>query len=102
MGSVSGFDSFDTLNSDAVYGTITVGTTPVEVKVGASVLERRKLVTIQPKDNKVFWGYSNSVTISNGTQVFKDQFMPIAVGDEISVWLVADGAGKDVRIGELA
>lgn len=102
MGSVSGVDGFDTLNSDAVYGTVTVGLTPVELKVGANVLADRRLVTIQPEANKVYWGYDNSVTISNGTRVFKDQFMPLAVGDEISIWLVADGAGKVVRIGELA
>lgn len=92
----------EALNTSAVYGSLTVGTTAVEVKVGGSVLANRKTVTLQPKDNKIFWGYDSSVTVSNGTQVFKDQFMPLPVGANISIWLISDGAGRDVRIGEIA
>jgi len=101
MGS-SGFDQLDHANDSAVYGTLTVGTTAVELKVGGSALENRKVVTIQPKANKVYWGYDSSVTTLTGTQVFKDQFIPLPVGPEITVYLIADGSGKDVRIGELA
>ena len=102
MSSVSGVDTLDHANEEAVYGTLTVGTTAVEVKVGASPLDRRKLVTIQPMDNAVYWGYDSSVTTSTGTRVFKDQYLPLQVGPDITVFLIANAAGKDVRIGELA
>lgn len=99
---VSGVDNLDHANDSAVYGNIVVGTTAVELKVGGSPLSNRKVVTMQPQDNKIYWGYDSSVTTSTGTQVFKDQFMPLPVGPDISVYLIADGAGKSVRIGELA
>ena len=99
---VSGVDTLDHANSEGVYGTITVGTTPVLLKVGASVLNKRKMITIQPNDNAVYFGYDSSVTTSTGTRVFKDQFMPLAIGPDITVYLVANDAGKVVRIGELA
>lgn len=98
---VSGVDNLDHANSQAKYGSLTVGTTAVELKVGANRMEDRKVVTMQTKDNNVYWGYDSSVTTSTGTQIFKDQFMPLPVGPDIEVWLIADGAGKDVRIGEI-
>lgn len=102
MSSTAGADSFDNLNSSAVYGTLTVGTSPVEVKVGGSPLTKRKMVHIEAKDNSIYWGYSNSVTTSNGTRIFKDQTVFLPVGPDITIYLVADGASKSARIAELA
>ena len=99
---VSGADNFDHLNSDAVYGSLSVGLTAVEVKVGGSPLSKRKLVIMQPKDTGIFWGYSNAVTTSTGTEMFKDQIIPMEVGPDISIWVIATGAGKFMRIQELA
>ena len=99
---VSSADSFDFLNYEAVYGTLSVGLTAVQVKVGASNLDNRKLVIMQPKDNGIYWGYTNLVTTSNGIQMFKDQIIPMEVGPDISIWVIADGAGKSMRIQELA
>lgn len=95
-------DSFDHVNSEAAYSNLSVGTSAVEVKVGASPLSRRKLIIMQPKDNGIYWGYSNAVTISNGIQTYKDQIISLEIGPDISVWVIADGAGKSVRIQELA
>jgi hypothetical protein len=97
-----GGDSFDTLDGEAVYGQLTVGTTPVELKVGASVLAGRSLVHMRAKDNSIYWGYSNTVTTTTGTRIFKDEFIPLAVGPNVQVWLVANGANKKISIGELA
>ncbi len=99
---VSGVDSLDHVNDSAVYGTLTVGTTAVEVKVGGSALAFRKLVTMQADDNKIYWGYDSSVTTSTGTRIYKGQYVPLQVGPDIPVYVIADGAGKEMRIGELA
>lgn len=92
----------DVLNREGVYTELTVGLTAVELKVGGSVITKRQAVTMQPRDNNIYWGYSNSVTTTTGTQLFKNQFIMLPIGEEVSVWLIADGAGKKVRIGELA
>lgn len=97
-----GVDSLDHANNAGVYGTLSVGTTAVEVKVGGSALSQRKNVTIQPKDNGIYWGYDSSVTTSTGMELFKDQVLSLPVGPDISVYLIGDGAGKSARIGELA
>jgi len=97
-----GLHLIDVLNGEGVNGALTVGLTAVELKVGASVLNNRQSVTMQARDNNIYWGYSNAVTTSNGTQLFKNQFLLLPIGAEVSVWLIADGAGKEVRIGELA
>ena len=99
---ISGVDSLDHANEDAKYGTLTVGLTAVELKVGGAPLLNRKVVTMQPQDNKIYYGFDNTVTVATGTRVFKNQFLPLPCGPDITVYLIADGAGKDVRIGELA
>ena len=95
-------DVTDILNDGAVYKALTVGTTAVELKVGASVLPLRRFITMQANDNSIYWGYDSSVTTSNGTRIFKDQFIALPIGAGTTVFLIADGAGKTVRIGELA
>lgn len=90
----------DILDAGGVQSGITVGTSAVEVKVGASKLANRKLVTAQPKANGVFWGYTSGVTTSSGTELFKDQVLAIAASETTEVWLIASTAGNNVRITE--
>lgn len=95
-------DRLDVLGKGAAYGSITVGTIAVELKVGASPLDGRQAVHMMAMDNAVYWGYDSSVTVSTGTRLYKGQFILLPIGDGVSVYLIANGAGKDVRIGELA
>lgn len=93
---------FQPLDGPAVSGQITVTDTPSELKVGGSVFSGRQVVTIQPLDGPVYFGYSNSVTASNGTKVFEAQFFPLEAGEQLPVWLVAEtGQSIDVRITEV-
>jgi len=93
--------SSDTVNNGGVHGAITVGTSAVEAKVGASKLTNRKLLTVFHNGNgKLYWGYSNAVTSVTGTQIFKNTMVSFPVGDGTSVWLISDTAGQDVRITE--
>jgi hypothetical protein len=92
----------DMITVGNAYGALSVSTSAVELKVGGAILTNRKAVHFQPKDNGIFWGYSNAVTTSTGTEMFKDQiiFLPMATG--VSIWFIATGAGKSVRIAELS
>lgn len=86
-----------------VYGSISVGdSTPVEVKIGGSVLAERKVITIQPIDGIVYYGYDNSVTSSTGTKIFKGQYLPLENSEDLTVYLISDSGTVDVRITEVA
>jgi len=91
---------FRPLDGPALYGALSVTSTPIEVKVGATAYGPRTVVTVQPIDGEVYYGYDNSVTTSTGTKIFKGQLMPFEAGDQLQVWLVAAGT-VDVRITEV-
>lgn len=99
---VAGADGFDNLNSDGVQGTLTVGTTAVEVKVGASPHIRRRLVVMSADDNSIYWGYTSGVTISTGIRIYKNQTVWIPAGEELTIFAIADDAGKTLRVHEVA
>ena len=90
------------VDGPGVHGAISVSTTPVEVKVGASALSERTMVTIQPLDGDIYYGYDNSVSSSNGTKIFENQTEPFEAGDQLTIWVVAESGTVDVRITEVA
>ena len=91
----------DVLEVGAVYKSLTVSTSAVELKVGASALATRQAVTLLPIDRDIYWGYDSSVTTANGTKLFKGQFLMIPIGPTVTVYLISTGS-TDVRIGELS
>jgi hypothetical protein len=91
-------DSADVVSS-GVSGSISVGTSAVEAKVGSTRLQNRKLLTIQPINGPVWIGVGSPITASTGTQVFTKQVLIMAAGD-VSVFVVSDSEGRDVRITE--
>lgn len=90
------------LDGPAVYGNISVTTSATELKVGASALAERKVISIQPSDGVVWYGYDSSVTTSNGTKIFKDQQVRIEASETLSVYLITDTGTVDVRIAEIS
>jgi hypothetical protein len=100
MGLSSGH--INTNNAGGINGDITVGTTAVEGKLGATVLPHRKYVIIESLDTGVYIGFSSSVTTSNGIQIFKDQILMIPIGEGTQLWFIATANNKHVRFGELA
>lgn len=92
---VTDIPSISGLNSE-----LTVGTTAIEVKVGANKLVNRKYILLRPKDNSIYFGYSNAVTITSGMRMFKDELLIFPCN--VSVWVIADGAGRKLSIGELS
>jgi hypothetical protein len=91
----------DILNSSGTQGALVVGTTAVEVKVGASRLEGRKEVTLLNNSNTtIYWGYTNAVTVSTGTAILKNQMVTWSCGDNLSIYVIAGSAGNNCRITE--
>lgn len=89
------------LDGPAEYGSLSVSSV-TELKVGASVLAERKVVSFQPIDGIIYYGYSNSLTVSNGTKVFQGQLIVIEAGETLPVYLIAETGTVDVRITEVA
>jgi hypothetical protein len=90
-------------NTAGVNSAITVGTSAIEAKVGSVPLTNRiSLTAFHNGNGKLYWGYNNSVTTTNGTQIFKNTTVSWDIGPNVHVWLISDTASQDVRITEAA
>ena len=93
----------DISNNGGVHGSITVGTSAVQAMVGGSPLANRKTLTIfNNSSSDIYFGYANTVTTSTGTPLFKNQFAEFSIGPNTALWLIAGGAGNNVRVTENA
>jgi len=91
------------LDGPGSYKAISVTDTPQEVKVLVAPLEERKIITLQPTDGTIYYGYDNLVNESSGTEIFTGQLIHIEASESLPVWVVAkSGETVDVRITEVA
>jgi hypothetical protein len=89
----------DLLTVGGANGAIVVSTSAVAACVGVSNLTGRKSLTVLPTDGNIYWGYSNAVTTSNGTIVYKNQMASFQVSSNVTIWLIA-AASRNVRVTE--
>ena len=83
---------------------VSVGTSPVELKAGASRYGERRVVTFQPTDGDIYFAYSDDgvgLTTSTGLLIRKGQLVSLEASDQIGVWAVA-AATTDVRVQEVS
>lgn len=91
----------DIINGEGVQASLTIGTTAVEVKVGATPIDNRKEVTLyNNSNNTIYWGFTSAVTTATGTPVEKKEFISWRVGPNVSVFVIAATMGNDSRITE--
>jgi hypothetical protein len=90
------------LDGPAVYGALSVTTTPVEVKVGGSRVSDRTAITIQPTDGDIYIGYDNAVTNLTGSIIFKNQLFILECGPLFEVWIRSNTGTVNVRIAEIS
>lgn len=91
---------YELVNGPVVYGSLTVSTSAVEVKVGADKLSERKLLGIQPLTGPVYLGFDSSVTTSTGILIFKNQHFILELSDMASAFLISASGSINVRIFE--
>lgn len=96
--SVSFEDREDGISTSGAYGVLTIGTTPVELKVGASILPGRIGILIRPTTNTIYLGFDSSVTTSTGFPILKNEVSSLSANN--SVWAVSNGPGRQVAIME--
>jgi hypothetical protein len=89
----------DGIKTELVNAALTVGTTAIEVKVGATRLAERKGVILYNNSNRVmFWGGSG-VTTANGIPLAKGESITIR-NEDVSLFVVSDQANLDARVVE--
>lgn len=93
---------FIPLNGPGDQASLSVSTSPIEIKVGASRLEQRTIVTVQPLNGDIYIGYNSlTLTSSTGTKVFKGQVYVLEATDSLPVYAVSESGTIDVRITEV-
>lgn len=90
--------TIDMLQGNPVCGAITVGTSLVEAKVGASRATGRKAITIFHNGSGSLYYGCSTMTTSAGTPIFKNTSVTIPCGPNSPVYLISNLAGQDVRI----
>lgn len=93
---------FQPLDGPFAYTAITVTTTPVELKVGATVLPERKTIAIQPLTGDIFYGFDNLVSATTGLKAFQNIYIERPATDSVSIYLVTAAGSVDVRIAEFS
>lgn len=84
-------------------GALTVGTTAVEIKVGATIKDYRQSVSLFNNSTvNMYWGYTSSVTTSTGTPIYPNQFVNWEVEISTTLYVVAGTASNDARITEVS
>ena len=94
----------DVMQDGYVSGVVTVGTSQVEAKVGASRLEGREMLVIYNDSNSTIYHGPSGVTTSGankGIPILKGEFVSIMSGD-LGVFLITTGPGKNVIVQEWA
>lgn len=97
-------DFADVLEDGYVSAVITVGTSQVEAKVGASRQSGRELLYIENQSNVTIYYGPSGVTTSGSTKgstLLKDQFVFLPIGNQ-AVYLIAGSAGNSILVQEMA
>jgi hypothetical protein len=91
----------DFIDDSIAFGAITVGTTAVACRIGASILTGRKAISINNRGPRSVYYGGSGVTIASGTEVSRGEkaFLPIG---NVEIYLISDVAGQDVRVIEYA
>ena len=89
-------------NVDFQDSTKTITTTQSLLAVGVSNLANRKSVALFNKGAQTVYYGTTGVTSSTGIAVEKDEFLELAIGDNIDVYLVTGSASASVVIQEFA
>lgn len=79
----------DIINASISSGSITVSTTAVAARVGASNLTNRKMLMISPINGVVYIGASSSVTTATGIPIFPNNIISFSFSSGVTPFLIA-------------
>lgn len=97
------------LDGPSAPGTLAVTTTPVELKVGASALEERKVLTFQPQDGRIYYYFGDGVNTpsaltvaTTGLLIFKLRERTIEASATQPIFVAAVAGTVNVNFAERA
>lgn len=89
------------LDGPSIQDVITVGTSEVEIKVGASPLTERKVITIQPNaDIKLL--FVSGLPATKGLLIQAGQIATLEATDKQSIYLIMESGSTTVVVIERA
>lgn len=93
-------DRSDVNESTFLSGTVTVGTTAVEAKVGATRLITRQYLSIHNTGPGTIYLGTSTVTSSTGRPILRDQSIDLPVGN-LPIYIVSGQGNNTVIVQEL-
>lgn len=84
------------LMTSFVNGDVSVGTSAIELIVGASMYSGRTVIAVTPTDGTIYVGDEN-VTVSNGTPIQENETTVFLLKDTQSLYGIASST-IDVRV----
>lgn len=91
----------DIVDNGGLHGSLSVSTTAVAVRVGASNLVNRKVLMFHNNGTgTLYWGYNNTVNSSNGMPLKKDQFCVGDWGPGTTIYIIASSGTHNLRVNE--
>lgn len=91
----------DVLEDVMLQGVVTVGTSEVELIVGASANEDREVLRIYNSGDATIYVGPSGVTPSTGEPLKKKQSMEMPLGASLSLYAVTSTGTSDVIVWEL-
>jgi hypothetical protein len=98
--SVSEYD--DVYTDSYVSGSVSVGASQVQAKVGASNLVGREFIVLQNQGPQVVYYGPSGVTTTTGCRLEKNELIGLPIGASVNIYLIAAGAGNTVIVQEMA
>lgn len=89
----------DTLNTAGQHRAQSVTTSAAEALGGGAILANRKMLSILPTNGTIYYGFSNAVTTTTGTPIFKNSLVSFAASTSTHVYVISAGT-VDCRITE--
>jgi hypothetical protein len=83
--------TYQFLKESIVNASVSVSTTAIELKAGASRLANRKTLLIQPQNGKIYIGGAG-VTTATGFELANKQTFIIAVSEDVPVYAIAESS----------
>lgn len=89
----------DSIKSEIISGALIVGTTAIEVKVGASrLLDRKGIMLYNNSNQAIYWGGAG-VTIATGIPLAKGEPVIISIND-VALFVIGSQANQNARVVE--
>ena len=101
MGIKYNSDYSDTNDKVYLSGAVSVNTTEIEAKVGASAEPVRQFVRIHNKGNATIFFGPTGVTSATGEPLRKNQWVEIAARDGINIFLITDSGTATAIVQEI-